>query len=867
MKDNLLNEGVKRGLIRIDKVNDRITYVQQGKNYKFSDPEEVVRAKTYIGLILDYKYPPKRIDMEVYAPRRVPQLPADIVVYQDDELENVYIVVETKANSTEKDIEVAKREGLGNSTLLSSDYLLCVCDEEELTYNVKSNPSLKALEKNRISQIPINYGLEPKYKYKRGEKPPFDLRKVALKELKNKFQRCHDIIWGSGEEDPATSFDEMSKLMFAKIFDEQRETTVGKSYKFQIGTNETPHSVAGRVYELYKKAQHSEPEVFKANIKLTDTKIYRVVETLQDISLNNTDLDAKGRAFEQFLSKYFRGEYGQFFTPRQIVEFMVEMVDPDESDLVIDPACGSGGFLLYVLKKVREKIINKYAGDERSINRIEWDFSHKRIFGIENNDRIARIAMMDMVIHEDGHSNIECHDALDFYPNFDPKKQIKSNKYSLVITNPPFGSSYASEDHPYFKKYDLAKNKPSQMSEILFIERCIDLLEEDGILGIVLPDSAFTNKGNIPVCNYITRKTKIIANISLPQFTFTPFGSDAKTSLLFLKKDKDAEKRYSEKEKCLKQIDEILGDDKLSKEEKDDKINKVWKSFSKFDYPIFMAHIEKIGHDATGREDISYMKDTLDQYTEFKKKPSGYSEAYESEEKWFRMVYFSQLVNKLDVEAYNPKYFEIVQEMNDSGLNITELKHICSGITPGVGFGKKDYISKGVPVIKTASVVKKENVGVIDWNKVDSFVLGKHWVNRTDKHIEKNDILVQSVAHMQAYIGDKIAVVRKIPKEYNNQALALSKFLIIRPDETKVNPYYLFLFLCSKFGKIQLWRYVRGMTAEIYEFDIENIFVTLPDRAIQDKIGNKAINLIDNLLKTEERVHRLKKELNELIEV
>lgn len=346
-QERLISEGLRENLFKIE--NGRITYTVQKKSYDFNDPEEPVRATTYVKLVNKYGYRPERIDFEVYSPRREPKLPADIVVFEDEEHEKAFIVVECKADSSEGSIQVAKQEGLGNANLLNAQYLLLVCGEEELAYNVKEHPSSWiALEKFRISQIPIKYRQPPKYRYKKGGDIFFELRRVDLNELKIKFRRCHDAIWEGGKRDPAEAFSEMSKLMFTKIYDETF-TKVGEYYRFQVGSEELPEIVAKRIKLLYKEAQKKEPNVFNEELKVDDNVILEVVKILQDISLVHTDLDAKGRAYEEFLGKVFRGELGQFFTPREVIEFMVKFVDPKYDDVIIDPACGSGGLssLLY----------------------------------------------------------------------------------------------------------------------------------------------------------------------------------------------------------------------------------------------------------------------------------------------------------------------------------------------------------------------------------------------------------------------------------------------------------------------------------------------------------------------------------------
>jgi type I restriction enzyme M protein len=579
-KDEIIEEGVKKGIIKVK--DDKVVY-PNGKSYNFKDPEEKVRARVFVELVEKYKYSEKRLDTEVTGPRREPKLPADIVVYEDNDKETAFIVVETKAESTKKDIEEAKREGLGNTNLLNAKYLLVVCASERMSYNLEKHPStVDKLEKYRVADIPIKYGKEPKFRFKRGDKDN-DLKKATFNELSNKFQLCHDEIWEGGKRDPAVAFDEISKLLITKLYNE-RFTPAGEYYKFQIGTFEEPKDIAKRIREIYETVQKKNSEVFKAKLELPDAMIFRIVEHLQDISLRTTDLDAKGRAFENFLGKLFRGEYGQYFTPRQIVEFMVEVIDPSEDDYLIDPACGSGGFLLYSMRHVLNKVTEKYKEDKETIDRLNWDFSHKQIFGIEINDRIARVAMMDMVIHEDGHSNIECNDALIDYKNFDPAKKIKPNKYDIVLTNPPFGA--VVKDEKILRNFELGKGRKAQRSEILFIERCLDLLKSGGKMGIVLPDGILTNSSLQYVRDFINKNAKNLAVVSLPQLAFVASGAGVKASLLFLQKKREAEKATK--------------------------------------YPIFMALAEHIGYDATGRIDSNDMPEILEEWKKFLKNPKTY---------------------------------------------------------------------------------------------------------------------------------------------------------------------------------------------------------------------------------------------------
>lgn len=227
--------GESKGYLSIK--DNRVTYSANNKTYNFNDPEEKIRANAYVELIEKYKYPEKRIDTEFLGSRREPKLPADIVVFEEDNKEKVFIVVETKAGSTKKDIEEAKREGLGNANLLNAKYILVIAGSKRMAYNIEKHPStVEKLEKYRIADIPVKYGKEPKYRYTKGDEKN-DLIKAKFNELDNKFQLCHDEIWEGGKRDPAVAFDEISKLIITKLYDE-RFTAHGDFYKFQIGTYE-----------------------------------------------------------------------------------------------------------------------------------------------------------------------------------------------------------------------------------------------------------------------------------------------------------------------------------------------------------------------------------------------------------------------------------------------------------------------------------------------------------------------------------------------------------------------------------------------------------------------------------------------------
>jgi len=228
---------------------------------------------------------------------------------------------------------------------------------------------------------------------------------------------------------------------------------------------------------------------------------------------------------------------------------------------------------LHALDKVRNDAEEYFGSDEAEKYRYWHNFAANNLFGIEINDSIARVAKMNMIIHDDGHTNVIGFDALEDIDKMNRKNTgFAKNRFDVIVTNPPFGANVKASEHPYLEKYFLGKDKTgkktkgNQKTEILFIERCIDFLKPGvGRMAIVLPDGILTNSGLQQVRDYLMEKAQILAVVSLPQFAFTHFGAGVKSSLVFVRKKSNKEK---------------LGR-----------------------YPIFMAIAEHIGYDATGRKD------------------------------------------------------------------------------------------------------------------------------------------------------------------------------------------------------------------------------------------------------------------------
>lgn len=580
-----INKGLAAGIISLNTDESKITYhCMRDFSASFKNPEEKVRASYFSELVLIYQYPVKRINLEVTVPRRTPEDRADVIVYEDEECQSPFLVVECKKEGiTDAEFKQAIEQAFGNANSVRSKYASVVAGNTKTAFDISGfKPSER--ERNVIADIPVKYGKAPKYKFIKGDKAK-DLKAVSRDDLISALEKCHDTVWQGGKLAPTTAFDEVSKLLFCKMKDEKDGTKKGQPYRFQCGTHETANEVAERIDEIYQEAKKQDEEVFKEDIRLDPKVIYSVVEHLQGLALNKTDLDTKGVAFEKFMVDYFKGKMGQFFTPRPIIDFAVKLLQPKHDDLVIDPSCGSGGFLLSVLDTIRHDAERDY--DELEAYDIWHNFAKKNLYGIEINDQIARICKMNMIIHDDGHTNVISTDSLTFLKDIkELHKGFTKDRFSLLLANPPFGAvvKSAEKEKKYLDQYKLGEGRQNQKTEILFIERSIDFLKPgEGRMGLVLPDGILTNSSLQYVREVLLERCVITAVISLPQFAFSHFGAGVKSSLVFARK---------------KAKNEIVGD-----------------------YPIFMAMAEKIGYDATGRDDANELPDILEQYRQFQAAP------------------------------------------------------------------------------------------------------------------------------------------------------------------------------------------------------------------------------------------------------
>ena len=585
MKD-YIQIGVDKGFISFNEDRSRITYIFQKKERNYNNPEEKVQAETFLRLILDYNYPENRIRQFVPVTMGSDIKEADIVVYDDEMCLAPHIVVECKRQDvSEAEFLQAVNQAYSYAFSLPCDvkYVWVTSGIRNEYYEVDKNQN----SRNQIPDIP-QYGVDKiaSYKYvygaqymehEEGEQQFFDLSVIEQSELTRRFKQAHEALWAGGQLNPSEAFDELDKLIFCKIWDERKPRKIGEPYDFQIITvskqeEKDPDSrrakenenLLNRIKALYEEGRKRDKEVFRDDIRLTPEKVRTVVGYLESVNLGETDLDSKGRAFETFMGSFFRGNFGQYFTPREIVKFIVDVLPITQDSKVLDTSCGSGGFLLYALNKVREQATEYYPNHNNDVRQHDrwfkhWhDFAEKNLFGIEINEQISRAAKMNMIIHDDGHTNVITSDGLVSDEDIFAKTSNQGFTYGtfdFIITNPPFGSTIRQSEQAYLKTYQLGKKeedwlavkalpentRDGQSTEVLFIEQDYKFLKEGGYLAIVLPDGILTNSSMQYVRTQIEDWFRIVAVVSMPQTAFAANGAGVKSSVLILRKWKKEE--------------------------------------------------------------------------------------------------------------------------------------------------------------------------------------------------------------------------------------------------------------------------------------------------------------------------------------
>lgn len=516
-------------------------------------------------------------------------------------------------------------------------------------------------------------------KFRRADlRPPINL-KAIFRDIRN-----HLAGMAIGITRDETLAQEIIYLIFCKIYDEINTAPDGQ-VTFRVRTGETPEDVKKRICNLFNKVKVEYADVFNRGdkINLDPESLTYVVGELQNFCIKDAERDALVEAFEVFIGPALRGSEGQFFTPRNVIKMMIDILDPSPGEYIIDPACGSGGFLIVALEHIWKKLESesKRKGWPAEILVTQKRESAARYFrGIDKDRFLVKVTKAYLAIVGDGRGGIFCENSLEVPSewNHATQEKIQLNSFDVLITNPPHGSKIPIKGEKMLGQYDLAKiwkrDKKSkewektgvlrekQPPQVLFIERCLQLLKPGGRMGIILPESLFCNPMHGYIMTYLRKKAKLIGLISMPDELFQPYTHN-KICVAFIEKTPPEE-----------------------------------------DYPIFMAIVKWCGHDSRGNK-IPYddVPKIVPNFIRFQENPNNLS---------YNRLGFVKKLSEIKFNVFLPKYYnpQIIDELESLKRthNLTSIKQLVKdkvlAISTGVEIGKLSYGTGEIPFIRTSDI-------------------------------------------------------------------------------------------------------------------------------------------------------------------
>lgn len=585
-------------------------------------PEEYVRQTVEKRLVIEHKYPKERIAVEYSIKMGDGKKRADIVIFSEkstanelQDQQNIVLIIECKKESVKP---TDKGEGVAQLKTYMASCSNCewgmwtngkhktvyqkVTDNKGLIHYEEANDIPSADGSNSANERP-----------KRGQ-----MSKATDDNLLFTFRTCHDIISVNEGHSKQAAFFEFLKVIFCKITDERNVTQPVEFYTTASERNnpDGQATVYKRIAAIFEKVKKKQGKIFDENdtIKLEPRTLSHIVGELQKYSLLDTRIDIKGKAYEEIVGSNLRGDRGEFFTPRNVMQMAVAMIAPKEGEKVLDSSCGTGGFVVTamnaVIAAIKERMQKEYGENIEDWKPVIRDAFNSKIteiakdnfFGFDINPDLVKATKMNMVMNNDGSGNIiQLNTLLPPHEWSEEKKHLLEERtgraresivnhktidiFDVIVTNPPFGSKIPINDQQILEQFDLAhiwikdQNDRWQMNstklrgsvppEQIFIERIVQLLRPGGRAAIVLPDSIFSSPGLEFIRVWLMRHTHIIASIDLHADTFQPHNG-TQCSILFVVK-----KTPEEMQEELR-----LG-------------------FTP-DSEIFMAMIDHIGHDKRG---------------------------------------------------------------------------------------------------------------------------------------------------------------------------------------------------------------------------------------------------------------------------
>lgn len=605
----------------------KIISIPEGKICDFIDgtfrkdtPEEYVSQTLEKRLVNEHKYAKSRIRVEYPVKVGDAKKRVDLAVWDASDTEKAQQGIRLIVECKEQKIKPSHaKEGVGQ---LKSYMAACANCE----WGMWTNSETKFVFR-KVKGPEGNYVFEEFIDIPPADGTPTDVDRPTRNKLRDAsddnllfvFRTCHDYIHVTDGLQEEEAFFEFLKIIFCKIEDEHN---VPKPLEFfatnaERGSTDGQLTVRNRITSIFKrvKALPKYRRIFSQSdeIGLKPRSLAHVVAELQNYSLLRTNIDVKGKAYEEIVGTTTRGDRGAYFTPRNVMHMVVEMLHPEPGERVLDSSCGTGGFVVAAMTHATRGLESEFAREyglrntwPADVEKLFQDqiatLAQSDYFGFDINPHLVKATKMNMVMNNDGSGNILHTDSLlpphgwdaDFRDALCTALGLEKNAlrswrdlalFDVIVTNPPFGANLKISDHATLEQFDLAriwredkatghwtktdKYQSSVPPEILFVERCTQFLKEGGRMGIVLPDNILGAPGLGYVREWIVAHHRIIASIDLHADTFQPHNG-TQTSVLILQK------------KPQRQIDE---------EEK---------SGQMADYPIFMAMVERVGHDKRG---------------------------------------------------------------------------------------------------------------------------------------------------------------------------------------------------------------------------------------------------------------------------
>jgi type I restriction enzyme M protein len=811
-------------------------------------PEEIEAVQVFSRqLVEDYGYSKDQIQTRPqYRVKSNPSdntksYPLDIIVFSDNNKidSNEYIIIECKKKTRNDGITQLK-----DYLTFSNAYIGVWFNGNERIF-LKKHEAKGKVYFEEIPNIP-NKGqrLEDIGMFKRKDLKPTHNLKVIFNSIRNHLAGNST---GTGRDEIIAQ--QLINLIFCKIYDE-RFTKKDDDVSFRVGIEEDGKVVTNRIIEIFEKVKTKYSEVIEVadEIKLDNDSIKYVVGELQNFCLIESERDIIADAFETFIGYSLKGAQGQFFTPRNVIKLMVEIINPQPNEILIDPACGTGGFLVESLRhiwKVLDKQAEDFGWSELALNEEKLSSAIKCIKGLEKDDFLSKVAKAYMAILGDGKGGIFCEDSLKYPQEWKSttRQQIDLDKFDVLLANPPFGKDIKVKGEEKLKQFDLAYNWKKEISsfsktnkikkeetiQILFIERSLKLLKDGGRMGIVLPETFFHAPKSRYVLHYMLRNNNVTWMLDLPHNTFRPHNN-AKCVVIILEKNRPQQ----------------------------DEIN--------------MAVAEEIGHDHQGKEVFRW---------DFIKKEANKTQLWDdipliieelNSPKFTKYCFKVKSKIAISKNIFVPRYFwqnklkEIEDIAKAQNLELIPIKDLLKkGIITsfdGHGSPPAEYKGKGdIPYIRVKDIVNWEVYKDPTAKITTEIYLDKKGAN---KNLEAGDVVY---VRRGSYRIGSVAMVSPFDKE----ALYTREILVLRvtneENEYGLNPYYLLYLLSHKLTHMQAKNKI------LIETTLPNIAerwkeLMLPidrDKNQREFITNKIKEVITSKWEAIEKIDNLKNELGDLV--